>query len=97
MGCWFHLESNLLKRVNKIGLRRIVDYFEKKYVGIDRANPPRFLQKILCFYDRCIQGFLRPSCHQEAWHGAFSDNIRSHPTVNELLQFLHTQQNLNDW
>jgi hypothetical protein len=64
----------------------ILDYFENN-VDQNRANQPRFPSNIWCLCDRCMEGLARSSCYQEAWHGAFSDNIRSHPTANEFFAF----------
>lgn len=84
----------------------VLDYFEKTYIGelvrVDETTgdeyrkKPTFFMSIWNCYDRVIGGFMRSNNHIEAWHQQFNNNIRNHPTLNQLLNYFLQEQNANE-
>jgi hypothetical protein len=88
----------LLKKSSPTSFKPMIEYFEKYYIGQLKSGSsimretPRFEIKLWNCYDRIVADKQRTNNNVEAWHKAFSEDIRSHPTVCELLDKIKDEQ-----
>jgi len=88
----------ILKKSSPASFKPMIEYFEKYNIGKLKAGSrsmrekPRFEIQLWNCYDRIVGDKPRTNYKVEAWHTDFSQDIRSHPTVCELLSKIKDEQ-----